>query len=51
MAEPALDFGDVSNPRLYREDSWRPHFALMRREDPVHRHETSPYGPYWSVTR
>jgi len=51
MAELAPDFGDVSNPRLYREDSWRPHFALMRREDPVHRHEESPYGPYWSVTR
>ena len=51
MAEPAPDFGDVSNPRLYREDSWRPHFALMRRQDPVHRHEESPYGPYWSVTR
>ncbi len=51
MAELASDFCDVSNPRLYREDSWRPHFALMRREDPVHRHEESPYGPYWSVTR
>jgi cytochrome P450 len=51
MVEPARDFGDVSNPRLYREDSWRPHFALMRRQDPVHRHEASPYGPYWSVTR
>jgi cytochrome P450 len=51
MVEPARDFGDVSNPRLYREDSWRPHFALMRREDPVHRHDASPYGPYWSVTR
>ncbi len=42
---------DVSNPRLFREDSWRPHFARLRREDPVHRHEASPYGPYWSVTR
>ena len=42
---------DVSDPRLYREDSWRPHFARLRREDPVHRHEASPYGPYWSVTR
>jgi cytochrome P450 len=51
MVEPARDFGDVSNPRLYREDSWRPHFALMRREDPIHRHDASPYGPYWSVTR
>lgn len=42
---------DVSNPRLYREDTWRPHFARLRREDPVHRHADSPYGPYWSVTR
>ena len=23
----------------------------MRRDDPVHRHADSPYGPYWSVTR
>jgi cytochrome P450 len=51
MVEPVRDFADVSNPRLYREDSWRPHFAQMRREDPVHRHDASPYGPYWSVTR
>ena len=28
-----------------------PHFARLRREDPVHRHAESPYGPYWSVTR
>lgn len=42
---------DVSDPRLYREDSWRAHFAAMRRDDPVHRHDDSPYGPYWSVTR
>ncbi|MFO1081410.1 MAG: cytochrome P450, partial [Reyranellaceae bacterium] len=42
---------DVSNPRLYRDDTWRPAFEWLRREDPVHRHEDSPYGPYWSVTR
>ena len=42
---------DVSQPRLYREDSWRPHFERLRREDPVHRHAASPFGPYWSVTR
>jgi hypothetical protein len=42
---------DVSQPGLYREDAWRPHFARLRREDPVHRHETSPFGPYWPVTR
>src|SRR6185436_10735473 len=42
---------DLGDPRLYREDSWRPHFARVRREDPVHFHPDSPYGPYWSVTR
>ena len=42
---------DVGNPRLYRDDAWRPHFERLRREDPVHRHADSPYGPYWSVTR
>src|SRR5215468_11617592 len=42
---------DVSNPGLYRDDTWREHFAVMRRDDPVHRHADSPFGPYWSVTR
>ncbi len=42
---------DVADPRLYREDCWRPHFARLRQEDPVHYHPESPYGPYWSVTR
>ncbi len=45
------DHIDVGDPRLYREDSWRPHFTRLRREDPVHFHPDSPYGPYWSVTR
>jgi cytochrome P450 len=51
MTGPAPQHADVSDPRLYREDSWPPHFARLRQEDPVHRHEQSPYGPYWSVTR
>ena len=42
---------DVSNPRLYREESWREPFAWLRHEDPVHLHDASPFGPYWSVTR
>ena len=42
---------DVGDPRLYRDDAWRPHFARLRAEDPVHYHPESPYGPYWSVTR
>jgi cytochrome P450 len=47
----APEHADVSDPRLYREDSWREHFVRLRRQDPVHRHADSPYGPYWSVTR
>ncbi|MCC8970006.1 cytochrome P450 [Bradyrhizobium brasilense] len=42
---------DVSNPRLYQDDTWRPLFAQLRRDDPVHYCEASAYGPYWSVTR
>ena len=51
MDAPIFDFVDVSNPGLYRDDAWREPFAAMRRDDPVHRHADSPYGPYWSVTR
>jgi cytochrome P450 len=42
---------DVSDPRLYQDDTWRPLFAKLRRDDPVHYCEASPFGPYWSVTR
>ena len=46
-----VDFPDVSHPGLYRDDAWQEPFARLRRDDPVHRHADSPYGPYWSVTR
>jgi cytochrome P450 len=42
---------NVSDPKLYQDDTWRPLFAKLRREDPVHFCEASLYGPYWSVTR
>jgi cytochrome P450 len=42
---------DVSDPRLYQDDTWRPLFDQLRRDDPVHFCEASPFGPYWSVTR
>ena len=42
---------DVSDPHLYQDDTWRPLFAQLRRDDPVHFCEASPFGPYWSVTR
>jgi cytochrome P450 len=46
----ALDTFDVADPRLYQDDRWRPYFARLRREAPVHYCATSAYGPYWSVT-
>ncbi|MBL8674214.1 MAG: cytochrome P450 [Rhodospirillales bacterium] len=46
-----LDKIDVSDPALYRDDTWAPLFARLRREDPVHFCPASPFGPYWSVTR
>ena len=51
MNAPPSTLADVSSPTLYRDDTWREPFAAMRRDDPVHRHADSPYGPYWSVTR
>ena len=42
---------DVSDPRLYEQDAWRPYFERLRQEDPVHYLADSPFGPFWSVTR
>jgi cytochrome P450 len=42
---------NVADPRLYQEDRWRPYFARLRREAPVHYCAASAYGPYWSVTK
>ncbi len=42
---------DLSDPRLYEQDAWRPYFARLREEDPVHYQAESPFGPFWSVTR
>jgi cytochrome P450 len=51
QAQHELASIDVSNPKLYQDDTWRPLFAQLRRDDPVHYCEASAYGPYWSVTR
>ena len=46
-----LDQLDPSHPALFLHGTFAPHFARLRAEDPVHYHETSMFGPYWSVTR
>jgi cytochrome P450 len=50
-AQRALRSIDVSDPQLYQDDTWRPWFEQLRRDDPVHYCEVSQFGPYWSVTR
>jgi len=41
---------DVSRPELYQNDTWRPWFARLRAEAPVHYLADSVTGPFWSVT-
>ena len=47
---PLSDY-NVADPALFRSDTLWPWFERLRREDPVHLCETSPYGRYWSVTQ
>ena len=42
QAQRQLASIDVSDPKLYQDDSWRPLFAQLRRDDPVHYCEASP---------
>ena len=46
-----LDKLDPSHPALFLNDTFWPHFERLRAEDPVHYHEESMFGPYWSVTK
>jgi cytochrome P450 len=41
---------DASDASLYALDAWRPVFARLRAEAPVHFCAHSPFGPYWSVS-
>lgn len=42
---------DVSRGELYSADSWRPLFARLRKEAPIHYCRDSFFGPYWSASR
>ena len=41
---------DVSRPELFQNDTWRPWFARLRREAPVHYLADSVNGAFWSVS-
>ncbi len=42
---------DVSDPALYRDDTWQPWFARLRRDAPVHWQPNGMYGAFWSITK
>ncbi len=46
-----LDQIDVARPQLFQDDVWHDWFARLRRDDPVHFHSQSEFGPFWSITR
>jgi cytochrome P450 len=46
-----LDRIDVSDPKLYQNDTYFPYFERLRREDPVHYRKDGMYGDFWSVTK
>ena len=50
VADIPLEELDVSQASLFQNDSWRPYFARLRREAPVHFLKDSLNGPFWSVT-
>jgi cytochrome P450 len=46
-----LDQIDVARLQLFQDDVWPDWFARLRRDDPVHFHPQSEFGPFWSITR
>ncbi|MEZ5557547.1 MAG: cytochrome P450 [Pseudomonadales bacterium] len=46
-----LDEVDPARGELFQADAVLPYFQRLRQEDPVHFHEDSRFGPYWSITR
>ena len=46
-----LDQINVADPGLFQNETWRPLFARLRREAPVHYCAESGFGPYWSITK
>jgi len=41
---------DVSRPERFKNDTWQPWFARLRKEAPVHFLAESVNGPFWSVS-
>ena len=46
-----LESIDVSDSRIFRDDTLWPYFERLRKEAPVHYLPESEYGPFWSITK
>ena len=46
-----LDSVDPSHPSLFLNGTHWAHLERLREEDPVHYHEESMFGSYWSITK
>ncbi len=42
---------DVSQASIFQDDTWRPWFARLRAEAPIHYCPESRFGAFWSVTK
>lgn len=49
--ELPIDQIDVSDIELFKQDTVWPYFERLRKEDPIHYHAESKYGPFWSITK
>ena len=49
--DQALGAINTADPQRFEDSTILPLFEYLRREDPVHYCEDSPYGPFWSITR
>jgi cytochrome P450 len=47
--EAAVDPFDVTRPELWAEDRWQEPMRELRAKGPIHRNETSKFGPHWSI--
>jgi cytochrome P450 len=49
--EAAVDPFDVTRPELWAEDRWQEPMRELRAKGPIHRNETSKFGPHWSIVQ
>ncbi len=49
LKETQADPLDFTRADLWAEDRWQESMRTLRERSPIHRSETSKFGPHWSV--